>query len=397
MEPESNISILSITALNQMVHDLLEECFAEIWVEGEISNLVQANSGHSYFSLKDKEAQVRCAFFKGSAKFSPCSLQNGMHVLVKARVSLYAPRGDYQLIVSRVQEMGDGALQRAFETLKKKLQAQGLFDPQFKKPLPSYPKKIGVVTSPTGAAIRDILHVCARRFPATELIIYPTLVQGKQAAKQIAQMIELANQHHQCDILIVGRGGGSLEDLWSFNEEIVAHAIFKSTIPIISAVGHEIDFTIADFVADVRAPTPSAAAELVTPDSNTLINYFLNAEQLLYTNIIRRLTRCEEKRHFLSRRLTHPHLRLQQHMQRVDELHLRLHDHMAFLLERKKQKLVLLMNQLHTLSPLATLERGYTIVKDTQTQRLIHSTKDVTPQQSLDIQFVDGSIIAIAT
>jgi exodeoxyribonuclease VII large subunit len=395
MQIESEISILTVASLNTMVHDLLEECFAEIWVEGEISNLIQAASGHYYFTLKDKEAQVKCAFFKGATRNMTFRLENGQHVLVRAKVSLYTPRGDYQLIVNRVEEMGDGALQRAFEKLKKQLDSEGLFNAAYKKALPKFPQRIGVVTSATGAAIRDILQVLNRRFPLIEINIYPTLVQGKEAAAQIAHAIALANQHAKCDVLIVGRGGGSLEDLWSFNEEIVARAIFASEIPVISAVGHEIDFTIADFVADIRAPTPSAAAELVSPDGDQLATYFFDMEIALINSMQSRLARSEDKLFHLTKRLQHPKSRLLRTMQRVDELSLRLRDLLKFILARKHQALQLRMGQLNALSPLATLDRGYAIVKNKANEKVVHFARDVETGNKVEIRFADGVVDAV--
>ena len=262
--------IFSVSELNRTVSQLFETQFPLLWVEGEISNFARPASGHWYLTLKDRQAQVRCAMFRNSnlrVNFTPA---NGSQVLVRCRVSLFEGRGDYQLIVEHMEEAGFGALQRQFDELKQKLANEGLFSPQQKKPLPTSINHIGIVTSPTGAAINDILSVLQRRFPSIKVTIFPTAVQGEQAAAQIVQAIANANRYtlndRTCDALIVGRGGGSLEDLWPFNEEIVARAIAASTIPIVSAVGHEIDFTIADFVADLRAATPSAAAELLSPD-----------------------------------------------------------------------------------------------------------------------------------
>src|SRR5512139_1087653 len=256
--------IYTISRLNREARALLEGHFPLMWIEGEISNLSRPASGHLYFSLKDPFAQVRCAMFRMRGMHLTFRPADGMHVLVRARLSLYEPRGDYQLIVEHMEEVGDGALRRAFEQLKQRLLAEGLFESGRKRALPALPRCIGVITSPTGAAIHDILTVLHRRFPAIPVIVYPVPVQGAGAAEQIATMIHRASERGDCDVLIVGRGGGSLEDLWPFNEEVVARAIYTSAIPVVSAVGHEIDFTIADFVADLRAPTPSAAAEMVS-------------------------------------------------------------------------------------------------------------------------------------
>ncbi|MDE2196596.1 MAG: exodeoxyribonuclease VII large subunit, partial [Gammaproteobacteria bacterium] len=260
--------VFSVSRLNHEARALLEGGFPLLWVEGELSNLSRPASGHLYFSLKDAAAQVRCALFRNRATLLRCKPAEGMQVLVRARVSLYEPRGDFQLIVEHMEDAGHGALQRAFEQLRQKLAGEGLFDPAHKKPLPAMPGIIGVVTSPSGAALRDILSVIRRRQPSARVILYPAPVQGEGAGAKLAAMIRTASARAECDVLIIARGGGSLEDLWAFNEEAVARAIHACALPIISGVGHEIDFTIADFVADARAPTPTAAAELVTPDRN---------------------------------------------------------------------------------------------------------------------------------
>src|SRR3990167_11367189 len=261
---EAQTEVYTVSRLNNEVKFILEDRFPWVWVEGEISNFAAPHSGHWYFSLKDNTAQVRCAMFRGQQRKLIFTPKDGMHVLINARVSLYENRGEFQLIAESMEERGEGKLRRAFEMLKKKLETAGLFDPLHKKKLPSFPKQIGIITSETGAAIADILTILKRRFPSIPIIVYPTLVQGTLAAPSIVKALKTANRRNECDVIILARGGGSLEDLWAFNEEIVAYAIFESDIPIISGVGHEIDFTIADFVADVRAPTPSAAAEMIT-------------------------------------------------------------------------------------------------------------------------------------
>lgn len=259
-------NILTVTQLNYSVRNLLEMEFGHVWLIGEISNLSKPVSGHWYLTLKDEQAQVRCAMFRMKNMRVNFPVQNGMQVLVRATVSLYEPRGDYQVIIESMQPAGDGLLQQQFDALKLKLAADGLFAQEHKKALPAFVKRVGIVTSTTGAALQDMLNILKRRDPSLSIVIYPTMVQGKEATAEIVSMIELANLRRECDVLIIGRGGGSLEDLWCFNEEAVAYAIFRSEIPIISAVGHETDVTIADFVADLRAPTPSAAAELVSRD-----------------------------------------------------------------------------------------------------------------------------------
>ncbi len=265
---QNNQNIFTVSRLNSEVRLLLENEMGIIWLVGEISNFSAPVSGHWYFSLKDARAQVKCAMFRGNNRRVTFKPENGNQVLVKARLSLYEPRGDYQLIIESMQPEGDGKLSQEFEKLKMQLAAEGLFAQSLKKPLPENPTRVGIVTSKTGAALYDILDVLKRRDPGLEVVIYPTMVQGEPAAFEIAQAIGRANTRNECDVLIVGRGGGSLEDLWCFNHEIVARTIAASEIPVISAVGHEVDVTIADFVADVRAPTPSAAAELVSRDQS---------------------------------------------------------------------------------------------------------------------------------
>ena len=282
-------NILTVTQLNRATSQLLDNHFLSIFVEGEISNFSAPSSGHLYFSLKDANAQVRCAMFKSQQRRLSFTPSNGKQVVIKARVSLYEPRGDFQLIVEHIEEAGDGALRRAFEALKIKLTAEGLFDTAHKNALPLLPQAIGIITSPTGAAIRDIITVLRRRFTAIPVIIYPVSVQGNNAKHEIVKAISLANERNECDVLILGRGGGSLEDLWAFNEEIVARAIFSSTIPIISAVGHETDITIADFVADHRAATPSAAAEHASPDQQEWLTRFNYLENHLKQQLTRKL------------------------------------------------------------------------------------------------------------
>ncbi len=258
--------VFSISRLNREARALLERGLGSVWLEGEISNLSRPGSGHWYFSLKDAAAQVRCAMFRQRNLLVRFPVKDGAQVLARGRVSLYEARGEFQVVIEHLEEAGEGALRRRFEELKQKLQAEGLFDSQHKQPLPALPRRIGVITSPTGAAVRDILHVLRRRFPAIPVLVYPVAVQGEAAPREIVQALGLASARRDCDVLIVARGGGSLEDLWAFNDEAVARAIFACPIPVVSGVGHEVDFTIADFVADERAPTPSAAAERVVPD-----------------------------------------------------------------------------------------------------------------------------------
>ncbi len=421
--------ILTVTQLNRATSQLLGEHFLSVLVEGEISNFAQPSSGHLYFSLKDANAQVRCAMFRTSQRRLSFKPENGKQVVVKAQVSLYEPRGDFQLIVEHIEEAGDGALRRAFEALKLKLSEEGLFDTASKQSLPVLPKTIGVITSPTGAAIRDILTVLRRRFAAVPVIIYPVAVQGGNASYEIARAIALANEQKQCDVIILGRGGGSLEDLWAFNEERVARAIFASAVPIISAVGHETDVTIADFVADLRAATPSAAAEHATPDQQEWLSRFVQLEARLQQQLQRKLNQKQQALAWLSKRLQqqHPGQKLARNAQRMDELESRLNQamqtrlrHNKSLVEAKiaklwqhnpsvtinnyKQKQDYLskrlitvtrhklesLNQrllndsqtLHAVSPLATLNRGYALVIHQPSGQIIRSTE---PLRSGDI------------
>jgi len=389
----SEQKIYSISELNQNVRHLLESEFFSIWVEGEISNLAKPSSGHAYFSLKDANAQIRCAMFSHRQRLLNFPLENGLHIMVKGKLSLYEPRGDFQLIVDWVEIAGDGKLQQAFEALKKKLAEEGLFAPEYKKPLPELPKVIGVITSPTGAAIRDILTILKRRFPAIPVIIYPTLVQGTKASEQIAKAIAIANQHQACDVLILARGGGSLEDLWPFNEELVARAIFASEIPLVSAVGHEIDFTIADFVADIRAPTPSAAAELVSPDQTEWESALKHSLQSLYQNVKKTIQQHQQTLVHLQKRLRHPRETLQNRMQQLDQLEQALIRIETNLVTQKQLKLNVLSEKIDALSPLKTLNRGYAIVTDLD-GHIIQSAKTLSVGDMIHTQLADGQFIS---
>jgi exodeoxyribonuclease VII large subunit len=433
--------IFTVSQLNRAARDLLETYLPLLWVEGELSNLSAPSSGHWYFTLKDAAAQVRCAMFRNRNQLVRFKPEAGKKVLVRAKVSLYEGRGDYQLIVEHMEPAGLGDLQHQFERLKARLQAEGLFDPDHKKPLPAWPQHLGVVTSPTGAAIRDILQVLKRRFPALPVVILPVAVQGADAAPQIANAIEVANRHQLCDLLIVGRGGGSLEDLWAFNEEVVARAIYASDIPIVSAVGHEVDFTIADFVADLRAPTPSAAAELVSPSQQELREQLQQFERTL-TRLIRQELHWQKQRlQHLRARLTHPGQRLQQRAQKLDQLELRLQralqhklkgavQHLAHLdhrlqqltprrqlqtqrrhidqllarlvraqrhqLENQRQRLSRGARLLHNVSPLNTLQRGYAIVLDHKGQA-VRRAAQVKPGDGVQARLASGHIDCTVT
>lgn len=432
--------ILSVTDLNRRARTLLESEFKQIWVEGEISNFSRPASGHWYFTLKDNGAQVRCAMFTNRNRSLRIQVQNGMHVILRAKVSLYEGRGDYQLIAENLIDAGEGRLQREFEELKRSLTEQGLFSEQHKQPLPTLPSHIGVVTSPTGAAIQDILTVLKRRFPGIPVSVIPAAVQGKDAAAQIVDGIKLAqslqDSEHPIDVLIVGRGGGSLEDLWPFNEETVARAIFNCTIPVVSAVGHEVDFTIADFVADVRAATPSAAAELLSPDRDEWQRSLEKHQRTLVDNLQRRLLTASQQLNHLFKRLRHPGQQLQEQAQRLDDIearftlairhqlklqqsqletlsatlsqhqpnhqinHLNMHNQqlsqrlqnaMKHTLESFQHRLKSNGLALHTLSPLQTLARGYAIAKDSQ-DRIIRDSSDVQIGDKIITQLGHGQL-----
>ena len=433
-------NIYSVSQLNQSVRLMLENQLGAVWLTGEISNFSQPVSGHWYLSLKDENAQVRCAMFRMKnlrVSFRPT---NGMQVLVRANVSLYEPRGDYQLIIESMHLAGEGLLMQQFEALKLKLAAEGLFAQHLKKNLPHFSKAVGIITSKTGAALQDILHILQRRDPSLKIIIYPTAVQGKDAATDIAQMIELANQRQEVDVLIVGRGGGSLEDLWCFNEEIVARAIFHSHLPVISAVGHETDVTIADFVADLRAPTPSAAAELVSRNQTELLQQLQYRRQRLEIALDRLFAEKRQKLKHLSLRLHNQHpqaqlriqqqlitqlshrlqqslrhrwqktaenltalsirlyknplpLRLQQYEQQLAQLKVRLNSHMNLTLSLQQKQLAHLCGKLDSLSPLKVLARGYSITQNQQ-NFTIRSMKDVNVGEQIKTRLPDGDIIS---
>jgi exodeoxyribonuclease VII large subunit len=312
--------VYTVSQLNQQAKRLLEDCFPEIWVEGEVSNVSKPASGHCYFSLKDQHAHIRCALFRTRRQLLDYAPADGNHVLVRARVTLYEARGDFQLVIQHVEDAVEGILRRSFEALKRKLEEQGLFDPQHKKALPSIPTRVGIITSPTGAALRDILSAFRRRYPAVPLLVYPTSVQGAAAASEIAAAVRLAGTRNECDVLILARGGGSLEDLWPFNEENVARTIFECPIPIVSGVGHETDFTIADFVADRRAATPSAAAELISPDVTELAKKISRLGQNLTREVQRRMEQASQHVDWLTKRIVHPQLRLINAGQRLNGL-----------------------------------------------------------------------------
>lgn len=358
-------TIFTVSRLNQTVRLLLEQEMGQVWISGEMSNFSQPSSGHWYFTLKDDTAQVRCAMFRNSNRRVTFRPQHGQQVLVRANITLYEPRGDYQIIVESMQPAGEGLLQQKYDQLKAKLQAEGLFDQQHKQPLPSPAHCVGVITSKTGAALHDILHVLKRRDPSLPVMIYPTAVQGDDAPGQIVRAIELANVRKECDVLIVGRGGGSLEDLWSFNDERVARAIFASRIPVVSAVGHETDVTIADFVADLRAPTPSAAAEVVSRNQQELLRQLQNGQQRLemamdyfLANRSRRFTQLQ---HRLQQQ--HPQLRLARQQTVLERLQQRMNLAIDSQIKRTNQRQVRLLQRLNQQNPQPRIHRAQTRIQ----------------------------------
>ncbi len=355
--------ILTVTQLTTQIKNLLEGAFPEVWVEGELSNLSIPQSGHAYFTLKDEHAQVRAVMFRSTLRFLKFTLQHGIQVLCRGRVSVYDPRGEYQLILDYIEPKGVGALQLAFEQLKARLDREGLFELDRKKPLPLLPRRIGIITSPTGAAIRDMLRVIKRRHPRMHLLLYPVPVQGSDAAPALVEAMRYFNREKSVDVMIMGRGGGSLEDLWAFNEEAVAREIAASKIPLISAVGHETDYTISDFVADLRAPTPSAAAEMVVQSEERFRDTIHSLEDRL---VGRMKLVIEAGRGALReniRMLGDPGRRLEQIVQRVDELVRRLALGLRQHVRRDRAQLTSLSSGLNHLNPLGILSRGYSITR----------------------------------
>jgi exodeoxyribonuclease VII large subunit len=435
--------VWTVSRLNREARLLLETGLPALWIEGELSNFSRPSSGHWYFTLKDSGAQVRCAMFRGSNVRVRVTPRDGMHVLVRARVGLYEPRGEYQLIAEHLEEAGEGVLRRKFEELKARLAAEGLFDESKKRELPVVPSRIGVVTSPTGAAVRDILHILKRRFPAVPVLVYPVQVQGTAAPAEIAAAIRHASRTGEVDVLIVARGGGSLEDLWAFNDEGVARAIRSCSMPVVTGIGHEVDFTIADFAADVRAPTPSGAAELVVPDRAEWLRAFDGA-RLRLAGALRRAQQARRDRLLeLARRLDrqHPGRRLTERGQRLDELEGRLrravrhglqqdagrlrelHGHLQRLsparrlqslatrnetlaarlqavmhtrLERACARVGLAARALHAVSPLATLDRGYSILQRPD-GRVVRSAAEVQPGDEVQARTAAGRVVAQVT
>ena len=433
--------VFTVSALNREARRLIEGSFGTIWVEGEISNLARPSSGHMYWTLKDDSAQVRCAMFRQSnrsLKFAPA---NGQQILARGRVGLYEARGEFQLIIDYVEEAGEGLLRRQFEELKRKLAAEGLFDTDRKKLLPTLPRRIGVITSPSGAAVRDIVTILRRRFPAVRVLVYPTAVQGQKAAAEIAQTLELADRRGDCDLLILARGGGSLEDLWSFNEEVVARALAVLATPVISGVGHEVDFTIADFVADVRAPTPSGAAEIAVPDRSEWLSLVGALAQRLPRAAAQQLADAKGLLGGLAHRLarSHPGIQLRESNQRLDDLEVRLRLGWQRVLDRRRGRLTTLTaglrgatprrqlaqlkercrwgarelaramterlahqrtrlelaaRALQAVSPLATLDRGYAIVSNQADGSVLTDAVSVASGARIEVHLARGELSA---
>ena len=435
---------VTVSQLNREAKRLLESGLARVWVEGEISNLARPASGHVYFRLKDSGAQVAAAFFRQRQRGPTIGLKDGDQVLVYAKVSLYEARGDYQLIVEQVEPAGEGILKRQYERLKNKLAAEGLFEQERKRPIPALPGRIGIITSPSGAALRDILTVLRRRFPLIPVVIYPAAVQGDAAPGELVAALDTANERNECDVLIIGRGGGSLEDLWAFNDETLARRIVDSDIPIVSAVGHEVDFTIADFVADVRAPTPSGAAELVVPDQQDWIRRFNALGERIARNGQRTLENRAQSLDWLQRRLVgaspmarlknqadllrelkgrlrsgtrerineesqhlaamqarlmrqSPALRVERFSSRLQTLHRRAVSAVTTFLSDRKHRTELAARALHSVTPLATLGRGYAIVSDAKSGKALLDTKNVKKGATIEARLANGVLTAKVT
>jgi exodeoxyribonuclease VII large subunit len=381
--------VFSVTQLNRMVRELLEGSLPLLWVSGEISNFTRAASGHWYFSLKDSTAQVRCVMFRGRNAYLDWQPKEGDRVEARAVVSLYEARGDFQLTVEFLQRAGLGALFEAFEKLKKKLEAEGLFAQERKRPLPPHPRRIGIVSSPDAAALRDVLTTLKRRQPGIPVILYPTPVQGRGAAELIAKAIRSASDRRECDVLIVCRGGGSMEDLWSFNEEIIARAVADCAIPVVSGVGHETDFTIADFAADLRAPTPTAAAELVSADREALLSQLQQTYLRLQRQTRYLVNEKMQRLDILSHRLVHPGERLKQRAEQVAGLQTQLKQAMSHRLETQSLQVVRLGQNLEHLAPQQVLNRGYSLVRDANGQ-FVTSARQVEIGERLSIGFAEG-------
>ncbi|PIR25441.1 MAG: exodeoxyribonuclease VII large subunit [Deltaproteobacteria bacterium CG_4_10_14_0_2_um_filter_43_8] len=383
--------ILSVSEITEYIRESLEGQFLNIWISGEVTNFRSRTSNHWYFGLKDDKAQISTVIFNGLSRRFPFELEDGLEVICHGKLSVYAPRGTYSLIVDHIEPKGKGALQLAFEQLKAKLEKEGLFRAEHKKALPFLPKKIAVITSPTGAAVRDIIHVLTRRFAGVDILVVPAKVQGEGAAEEVAKAIEDVNQLRDVDLLIVGRGGGSLEDLWAFNEESVARALFASRIPTISAVGHEIDFTIADFVADVRAPTPSAAAEIAVPVKQELMQQitdrFSRLKLSLKQTYITRMMQLEQ----LRERLADPTKRFPELLIQLDHIRERIVQSLERKIERETNLLSKYASNLEHLSPLHILAKGYAVLQN-ENGETIRSVKQVNIGEELSAKVHEGEM-----
>ncbi|MBL7996977.1 exodeoxyribonuclease VII large subunit [bacterium] len=390
-EPDSSeIKIYSVVEITRHIKFLIEESFPSLVVRGEVSNLTRHSSGHIYFTLKDEMAQIKCVIWRSQAQQMTFSLNEGMKFLVRGKLSLYEKGGYYQITVSDIQPEGIGELQLAFEQLKKKLFAEGLFSEEHKKPIPEFPETVGIISSPTGAAVRDIVSVCRRRMPSVQLVLAPVKVQGDGAVDDIVRAVKDFDTYGNIDVLIIGRGGGSIEDLWAFNDEKVARAIYHCSIPTISAVGHEIDYTIADFVADVRAATPSAATEMAVPDESEVEQQLANLRYTLIQNMENtigyyrdRLNHYEERYAF-----RRPENIIEQYRQQADDLERRISQQVVHCVRMNGQNLKHLENQLRTLNPRNTLKRGYTITH--QRNKVVQRLHHLTEKEPATIEFYDG-------
>ena len=384
-------SAMTVAELNEFIKNIFDSnrALSSVTVKGEISNFTYHRSGHLYFSLKDSDSQIKSVMFRSSAvrlKFMP---ENGMKVIAHGSVSVYARDGSYQFYVNSLQPDGVGALYLAYEQLKAKLESEGLFSEEFKREIPKFPEKIGVITSPTGAAVRDIINVCARRYPLAKIYLYPSLVQGDGAEENLIKALDYFNKSHLVDTIIIGRGGGSIEDLWAFNGERLARKIHETQIPVISAVGHETDFTICDFVADLRAPTPSAAAELAVPDIRELYMMLAGAEERVSLALVRLAERKREKFLSLSERLSESSREISaQRRENLNELSKKLENNASSIIKDKKNAFKIFAEKLNALSPLATLSRGYAIPEGKK--GVIKSVEDVSVDEALTLRLKDG-------
>lgn len=381
---------LTVTELTSKIKGILEPAFQDVWVQGEVSNFRPAASGHLYFSLKDSGSSISAALFgAGGKKKLAFDLKDGLQILCRGKVSIYAPRGNYQFIIEQIEPLGAGALQIAFEQLKAKLAAEGLFDSKRKRPLPAFPKKIAVVTSPSGAAIRDMLNILKRRAPHLEVLVIPAVVQGDEAPRQLIRGLEAANRYGLAEVIVLARGGGSIEDLWCFNDETLARAIAASALPVISAVGHEIDFTISDFVSDLRAPTPSAAAEIVSGNWVDVVRQIQVSGDRMRSMLLRDMQGKRNMLSHLAARVVSPLDRLREKMQRIDEWSMRMERALHQTVERRKLAFGQVIGKLEALSPLKVLDRGYSIVR-TETGKVLRSKSDTKPGEEFSVVFSDG-------